>query len=853
MAKMNISYKVSITDRFTKPLRKMHAQLESFKRTAERVDNMNITPQVDAHTEKAEDDLDDVNRKAKSIPNLIYIHFASNFKQFNSNIDKMSSMVRNFGVVAQNVGSGALMALSPIGASLGSGLTAAVGGLLPIIGTAAGGVLGLASAFSAAAVGAAGFASVAAPSIGSVIDKTDELATLQERATKARQTGDIEKYNELMSEMERVLGNVSEKQQEAIKATQRFKKFYSEFAKSLEEPVLDVFMGSMRTARNLLERLEPAIRTSTEAVSGLFDSFNAALGAEDVKAIIEWLNTSAAPALTSLGKSAGYLVRGLLSILAAFDPLAKDMQEGLLGMTKRFSEWAAGLSESERFNAFLDYVRENGPKLLKIFGNITDGLVGMGEAFAPFASKMLDGLVDLTDRFEEWGKNLKNDKGFQEWIDRVVENGPEMMSFIENMVDFLKELGKGFSAVGEQIMPVVNSFLEWVNTLMENNPWIAKAVAWFFSLTGVVKILAPLIAVLVSALRLVWPVFKLIWNGLKWAWNGFTKLLNILKPFKSQIIAGLRVGGSAILRFLTGPIGLLIQGVIMLAILIYKNWDSIWATTKNIFTKVLGFLASTWYQIRLKFFIAKQIAKLIWNKFTEIRDNVIEKMTAVWNKIKTVWNSITSAFNKAKEIAKTVKTKFNEIKRAISEKMEAAESTVDEIIENIKGLFDLDLFESGKAIVQSAIDGIKSMKSSATSAVGEVAGAIRDFWPFSPAKRGPLSDLNKVDFGGPIADSIKNAKSPAERAAQNTANAIRKPFDKMDTQFDFKARAASVPRRGQQTQPAEAAAAGGAQAPAQPLYMTFQLGDEDYDAFIDDVNKRQGQKIKTTKRRKGVR
>ena len=41
--------------------------------------------------------------------------------------------------------------------------------------------------------------------------------------------------------------------------------------------------------------------------------------------------------------------------------------------------------------------------------------------------------------------------------------------------------------------------------------------------------------------------------------------------------------------------------------------------------------------------------------------------------------------------------------------------------------------------------------------VSSVVSKVRDFLPFSPAKVGPLSDLDKLDFGGPISDSIDKA------------------------------------------------------------------------------------------------
>lgn len=63
--------------------------------------------------------------------------------------------------------------------------------------------------------------------------------------------------------------------------------------------------------------------------------------------------------------------------------------------------------------------------------------------------------------------------------------------------------------------------------------------------------------------------------------------------------------------------------------------------------------------------------------------------------------------------------------------------------------------EAGKNIINSITEGIKSMAMRPVNAIKDVAGRMRDMLPFSPAKEGPLKDLNKLDFGSPIVDSIK--------------------------------------------------------------------------------------------------
>ena len=74
--------------------------------------------------------------------------------------------------------------------------------------------------------------------------------------------------------------------------------------------------------------------------------------------------------------------------------------------------------------------------------------------------------------------------------------------------------------------------------------------------------------------------------------------------------------------------------------------------------------------------------------------------------------------------------------------------------------------EAGSNIASGIADGIRSGIENVKSAAGSLAQAARDFLPFSPAKEGPLKDLDKLDFGGPIQKSIDKA-IPNIRAEMN--------------------------------------------------------------------------------------
>ena len=71
--------------------------------------------------------------------------------------------------------------------------------------------------------------------------------------------------------------------------------------------------------------------------------------------------------------------------------------------------------------------------------------------------------------------------------------------------------------------------------------------------------------------------------------------------------------------------------------------------------------------------------------------------------------------------------------------------------------------QSGKKIIQGLIDGVKSMVGSLTGAVSDVLGKVRQYLPFSPAKKGPFSGHGWTLYSGrSIVEAL--AEGAAQRA-----------------------------------------------------------------------------------------
>jgi TP901 family phage tail tape measure protein len=138
---------------------------------------------------------------------------------------------------------------------------------------------------------------------------------------------------------------------------------------------------------------------------------------------------------------------------------------------------------------------------------------------------------------------------------------------------------------------------------------------------------------------------------------------------------------------------------------------------------------------------------------------------AAWDAIKAqfsmVWNYLSNI----------ISTKMNEMKGKISDSFNNIKGVIETITSNI------NLYDCGKKIIQSLIDGIRGMIGRIGTAASEIAQKIRDKFPFSPAKEGPLKDLDKVDFYSSINKALQLAKSQVSLPSISVADEIIKNIE----------------------------------------------------------------------------
>ena len=122
----------------------------------------------------------------------------------------------------------------------------------------------------------------------------------------------------------------------------------------------------------------------------------------------------------------------------------------------------------------------------------------------------------------------------------------------------------------------------------------------------------------------------------------------------------------------------------------------------------------------------------------------------LWDKVKSLWNSVVAIvtdfveqWKNAGTAAKEAIASFaNSVKERVSAAINNVITFVKSVPDRIRQFFSDAgswLVQAGKNILNGLINGIKSKFGELWATMKEGATIILDFWPFSPAKEGPLS------------------------------------------------------------------------------------------------------------------
>ena len=372
----------------------------------------------------------------------------------------------------------------------------------------------------------------------------------------------------------------------------------------------------------------------------------------------------------------------------------------------------------------------------------------------------------------------------------------EKMNNLNGAIEQLKGSFETFMiSIGETLVPALKSAAKYLGEIVD----------WFNKLSPTTKKVITYTAALIAVLTGLVAIVATLAVGMGFLaaaeWAVIAPLLLIIGKVV-LVIAALAALGAAILILYNKNKGFkdavdktwagikaIISGVVAIVAPIVKSlWDMFKENLLEAWAIVKPALASVWSTISQVFgaiasFVKEHmgtIKAIVAFVFNFIGTYIKTTLAVAWGIIKialaglitifrvsftTVKAVVSAVFLTIKTVIKTamaiisgiIKTVTAVLKGDWSGAWQSIKDTVSTVMNNIKGFLGgmKNIFlDAGKGFINALTDGIKNAAQGVYDTVKDVAKSIRDFLPFSPAKVGPLSDLDKLDFAGPISDSI---------------------------------------------------------------------------------------------------
>jgi phage-related protein len=621
-------------------------------------------------------------------------------------------------------------------ARVGAGLGGVVSAIVPV-GPALGGV----AAGIVAIAGAAAQASGAAVSLGGVLASLGLGAGVSVLASRG--LGDaFEAQAKAQEELSRT-GVISAATQEDLKAAmdglapsaadlvtqvQALAPAWSAMQQAVQGRFFEGVGSSLTILSNsILPTLSARLTDTAGIVNGAIQSFAGFASSEGfvsrLDGVLSTLNNTLSALLPGLGQIGQALFTVFESGLGQSEGIAKAFSD----MATRFNEVIQAANGSGALATFFEQAVDIGGTLLGIIGNLGSILGSVFGAGAGVGETLLSVFERVTGTLADFLNTAEAQAGLAEFFDLVSQTGDTIAGLgavigpiFDGVFTVLGELTPHINALRDALLPLAITIGENLGVALVGLAPLLGLIAGL--IVDLVRVVAPLVGVLVSALGpAIAEIGALFMEHLGPSIESLIPLLAPVIAWLTGVFAAQIVNTVEFIVTTLGGVFQILGGLIdLLAGVFTGDWDRAWTGIKNIFSGVVNVVIG----------LVKYLWNYIMNPFTQGSAQLRALTEQINANLKASFldgvNSVVGFFT------------------ALPGRIAAA----------VGGLGSL-LYDAGRNVIQGLINGIASMIGRVGSAMANIAGKIRSYLPFSPAKDGPLSGSgNPENSGQKIVDML---------------------------------------------------------------------------------------------------
>jgi hypothetical protein len=172
---------------------------------------------------------------------------------------------------------------------------------------------------------------------------------------------------------------------------------FDELKATAQEGLLPGVQAGIQAVLPLLPVLNRIVGNAAKAMGDLFEQAGKALTSPFWMDFFNMIATTVGPNLRIFGQTLLNLGQGFAGLLMAFQPLNAQLGSGLLNLSQRFAEFGAQARSSAGFQAFMDYVQQVGPLVVSVFRSLAVMVGRVLVALAPVGPIVLKSIGVLAE------------------------------------------------------------------------------------------------------------------------------------------------------------------------------------------------------------------------------------------------------------------------------------------------------------------------------------------------------------------------------------------------------------------------------------------------------------------------